>query len=117
MTQHKLTKTIAALALAGALTVVPAASADSGDNVVLRGTVVGTGPDFIAIAVEGTNAHGETVQGQIVNVTVASNRIVVDDTNGDGFRSLADVLPGDQIVVHADASDGLSSRQIVDLGQ
>ena len=85
---------------------------------VFKGTYAGSG----AVDVNHGNAHVRKADlvGTTVNFDLTNANVVVDDTNGDGNRTIDDVAAGDKVVVKArlprkDPGDQpYSARQLVD---
>ena len=85
---------------------------------VLKGTY--QGESTVLVAKGNGPAKKAGLVGQTVLLDLAAARIVVDDVNGDGARSVDDVQVGDKVVVKvkaprgATAADTLAARQLVD---
>ena len=126
MTRKTIAAATAALLLAAPAAAIAKKPEDKGSkgkgpktvSLVLKGTYQGEGS--VLVAKGNGPAKKAGLVGQTVKLDLSAAKLVVNDVDGDGARSLDDVQVGDKVVVKvkaprgATAADTLAARQLVD---
>lgn len=89
---------------------------------IAHGTVVSVDPtnNTAVVQVTRTNHHGAGLVGTQVTVDLSNARISVADVNADGQQNLADLAPGDRVLVqgrvplHGPLTGALVAKRLID---